>query len=204
MSNEFIARKGLVAFKSSSFLESVYVSGSLSSPTEAKLTASWAVHASTASYIAKDFDRVYVSIGTGSRSVAVAGAWQGVEFHIDPVTASVWYHPTGSNSFECLETDVYTINLTSRIQKTAGSNNTAGLRILSNSTEIVGSYVSNTYTSNQIPATLDTMVTQKIESGSVISFEIGGSSLLLQTVDFPTFGATSSYTYSTKLTITRK
>jgi hypothetical protein len=51
MSNEFVARKGLVSLRSSSFEETIRVSGSIYSPAEAFLTSSWAVHALTASYI---------------------------------------------------------------------------------------------------------------------------------------------------------
>lgn len=63
MSNEFVARKGFVSLRSSSFEETVRVSGSIYSPAEAFLTASWASHsisasfAATASYVkAKDVD----------------------------------------------------------------------------------------------------------------------------------------------------
>ena len=48
MSHEFVARKGLISLKSSSFDETLHVSGSISSPVEAYLTASWAITASYA------------------------------------------------------------------------------------------------------------------------------------------------------------
>ena len=51
MPNEFVARKGLQSLRSSSFEETVWISGSLSSPVEAYLTASWANHSSTSSYL---------------------------------------------------------------------------------------------------------------------------------------------------------
>lgn len=54
MSNEFVARKGLSSLRSASFEETIRVSGSISSPAEAFLTASWASHsifAATASYV---------------------------------------------------------------------------------------------------------------------------------------------------------
>jgi hypothetical protein len=48
--NEFVARKGLISFKSSSFNETLFVSGSISSPSVALLTASWANETITSSF----------------------------------------------------------------------------------------------------------------------------------------------------------
>ena len=48
---EFVARKGLISLQSSSFEQTLRVSGSISSPTEAFLTSSWSRHSVTASYI---------------------------------------------------------------------------------------------------------------------------------------------------------
>ena len=42
MANEFIARKGLISLRSSSFNETLHVQGNIDSPVEALLTASWA------------------------------------------------------------------------------------------------------------------------------------------------------------------
>ncbi len=50
MSNEFVARKGFQSLRSSSFEETVRVSGSIYSPAEAFLTASWASHSISSSY----------------------------------------------------------------------------------------------------------------------------------------------------------
>lgn len=50
MSNEFVARKGLQSLRSSSFEETIRVSGSIYSPAEAFLTASWASHSISSSY----------------------------------------------------------------------------------------------------------------------------------------------------------
>lgn len=50
MSNEFVARKGLSSLRSSSFEETVRVSGSIYSPAVAFLTASWALRSVSASF----------------------------------------------------------------------------------------------------------------------------------------------------------
>lgn len=202
--NEFVARKGLVSLKSSSFEQTIRVSGSISSPAEAFLTSSWAMNAVTASYIATNFDSVYDSIGTGSQNVLVNNVWQEVKLHTNVSTSSNWTHLPNSGQFTCSLTDIYTFNVDARVQKTAGGNSTAGLRLLENGQEISGSYCSNTYTSNNIPTNLSVSVTKKVDSGSSVKIEFGGSSTNLQIVSFPTFGSTPVYTYSTKLTITRK
>ena len=69
MSNEFVARKGLSSLRSSSFEETVRVSGSISSPAEAFLTASWASHsifAATASYVRGENVDIFSTSKTGT------------------------------------------------------------------------------------------------------------------------------------------
>lgn len=166
-------------------------------------TASYVLVAQTASYVDSNFDLTYTSISTASQNLATANTWQEIKMNANTSTASLWTHSNNSGTYGCTHTGEYIITLTANLLKTGGGNTVAGVRVLRDGVEITGSYYASTITANNVIGTYNVTLTEKVQSSSLIRVEFGGGTNAVQLGTFPTFGS-PGYTYSSKLTITKK
>jgi len=202
--NEFVARKGLISLQSASFEEALWVSGSIYSPAEAFLTSSWAensVTASVAGAVKTDYNKLQATFATSSQSITSTNTWQELIFTTNSNTSSYWVHPENTGQFTCSNSGIYDVDVSVRIQKTTGGNQSAGVHILKNGAEITGSYSAITYTSNNVASDIHVRVIEHIESGSSLKVEIAGTATTIQTTAFPIIGSFSSFSYSSNILI---
>jgi hypothetical protein len=199
MPSEFIARKGLISHKSSSFDETLFVSGSISSPVEAYLTASWARNAETASYSAQS--GYLMSINTSSQAIAVINTYQEVIF-VKDTKNSGWTHPASSGRFTSSYTAEYSITTILSVQKTGAGTQTLASRILYNGSEASGSYVSLPMTTNNVQNQLTSHIILNVASGSGFIVQIAATSTNMSLTP-PTLIGSSVARTSAEIVITK-
>lgn len=215
MANEFIARKGLISHKSSSFDETLFVSGSISSPVEALLTASWAKNVLSASYATTAETASYTpatavsnlgalgAVKTGSFTCTTANTWYDLTLERDPETSSYWTHTANTGQFTCSVSGYYTFYASAFLQKTGGSAAVGGIRVLKDNVQITGSYTSYTFASNNVGQILTTTLTNYVASGSnyllQVAADTNGS---IQVATQPVIG-TGTYNHSARVVINR-
>ena len=110
MSNEFVARKGFQSLRSSSFEETVRVSGSIYSPAEAFLTASWASHSISSSYAntsSWSINSITSSYFTGS--TAIIGSLTASYVNASVISASTLYTDLFKATMVTMSVDYLTV-----------------------------------------------------------------------------------------------
>jgi hypothetical protein len=142
-----------------------YDNGSSGSIVTQDLSLPSSSYAMTASYMDSNMDTTISSISTGSQTLLTANTWQEVKYNLTTTTSSLWNHDVDTGVYTCLSSGEYLLQLRTYMQKSSGGNILAGIHILKDGVEMVGSYSVTTITSNNVGQHFSVTLSEKIQSG---------------------------------------
>lgn len=184
--NEFVARKGLISLKSSSFSETLYVGGNISSPVEAFVTSSWALNSETASYVDAPFFTLQ-AIATSSVNTSPINSLVKLSSFVESKTtnAVTWPFVTSSlteMSYGCTRDGWYDLEFECQLSKSTGASSVGGIAIVVDDIIENGTYKVQTIISNATEYGLSSKVRKFVSSGSIVYPSIVGKVTTISTV----------------------
>ncbi len=184
--NEFVARKGLISSKSSSFEETLFVSGSIYSPAEAFLTASWALNATSSSYVDSPFFTLQ-SVVSSSLTTSPTGTLLRLSNFLESKSTNLQSVPFVTSSFNdlrygCTKTGWYDFNFECQFTKANGPAASAGIALVFDGVIENGTYKTQTIISNTTEYGLSSNVRKFVNSGSIVYPSVFGTVTNISTV----------------------